>query len=318
MAFDAQPVPVRLEPVLGQELHHRSQVVWPGGVRVVVEETAFFVVLVGLIAQLASCERPFALSEARLASHDIVFLATLPAESKRQEYPLTPARDVLLPTQGDVALIGHLQRGIHCIATTDELVQAERKDGELCLRVRDVVPGKQTLLDRICATCHGYAGQFGQLAGCTITAGDADRRHATQATAVRLWLEAKRRLDPDGERVLAEGIVLVWRFALRIPDAVCKCSDEPYLCQILLWRCTPQRLPDHAFGFHLRAEQPGGDSRDLALLVGKASTLGQGRRGADALQIWIPAGLPDTPHEHGHVGALTPSVGVQFVEHQEL
>ena len=63
------------------------------------------------------------------------------------------------------------------------------------------------------------------------------------------------------------------------------------------------------FGRHLGHRLP-------LLLIGAAG--GHRCTGADTQEIRVAAPLPQAAHQHGHVGPLAATVGVQLVQHQKL
>ena len=58
-------------------------------------------------------------------------------------------------------------------------------------------------------------------------------------------------------------------------------------------------------------------SRDLLLRCRRSVPRRHGRRRADALHARGSAGVPEPAHSKRDVGALTATVGVQLVEHEE-
>jgi hypothetical protein len=126
----------------------------------------------------------------------------------------------------------------------------------------------------------------------------------------------KRRLDPRGQGVTAEGLVTLGRRCATV-DRLPQGLDDRLVVEVGLARRTLQRFPDDLVRVEWHTKELLSNLGHFTLLLrgGAAARHGGGR--ADAEEVVAAERLATAPYQQRHVRALPSTVGVQFVEHEK-
>ena len=123
------------------------------------------------------------------------------------------------------------------------------------------------------------------------------------------------RFDPGCEGMAAERLEIAGRSVLRGDGSANGISDRG-VRGIDFGSCAFQRLADDLFRREIHAEQGLGHFRDFEPLVFAAAAARHGGGRADADDV-VAECVAAAANEHRDVGALTPAIGMQLVEHEE-
>ena len=154
-------------------------------------------------------------------------------------------------------------------------MQAKGKDWKTGVGMGDVVAGQQLGFNGLHAALHWLAGELGKLAGGALAAGNAGGRSSTEPAGLRLGTQTKGGLDPHGQGIGDEGMVVLWWQPLRITDPLGQIGDKGGIAGITLGGGPLQRFTNNAFGFDLISQQRSGHARNLLLLFGESPLAGQ-------------------------------------------
>ena len=131
-------------------------------------------------------------------------------------------------------------------------------------------------------------------------------------------LNAEGTFDPDGKRVRDELRVGGRPRPVRFGNSLGKSSDETGIMRVSLRSDAPERFADDMLRPDRHAEKLAGHRGDLSLLLSEVPRARERGRCANALQVRRVEELADPANQHRHVRSLSPSIGVQLVQHQEL
>ncbi len=163
----------------------------------------------------------------------------------------------------------------------------------------------------------------GRSSACLSRQSLGDARFPTDLSGLRpdqlavLAGKADGLLQPAGQRIDPKCLKIVLAEVLRCLSCRGQRFRESALGTDWVGRSL-KCLADDPGRLDCRSEEPGRDSRNLAPLFGQRAFGCQGRRGSDALHARGFRRRPQTAHEERHVATLSPPVGVQLVENQEL
>ena len=250
-----------LDPLLGDPLDDLRNLVGP---RTVVRE-----VEVSLGSVVGSGESEDSLVQGRttvgVSNDRVVLLAAFPAEDQRQEHTVTITGNELLCVHCEVPTRRRLERCVNRVATGQELVQAERKDGEAVVLMH-LVADEQLVLDRLRAQLERKVRQGGEVVGRTFISPHCSRRHTDQARRSRFLGDSECGLDPPRQRIRHE-VVSRRRTRWRSEEPVAERRRLSRVATIEALGRTSKRLADHILRKDLPPEQHRSHLGDLALLL---------------------------------------------------
>ena len=113
------------------------------------------------------------------------------------------------------------------------------------------------------------------MAGGALGAGSADGRSSTQPAGLRLGSQTKGGLDPHGQGIGDEGMVVLRWQPMGITEPLGQIGDKGGIAGVALGGGPLQRFTNHAFWFHLISQQRSGHARNLLLLFGESPLAGQ-------------------------------------------
>src|SRR5260370_1366491 len=129
--------------------------------------------------------------------------------------------------------------------------------------------------------------------------------------------------DPYRQRILDEVPIIMWKCLSSLSDTLSELLEKLPILSSIACRAH-QGLLDDMLGLYKGAKHLGGHGCDCrsAFVVGTSAC--KRCRGADTLQFTGNPSSPSSkaisyaPHKQGNVSSLATSVGMQFIQYQEL
>ncbi len=237
----------------------------------------------------------------------VVLLATGATEDQRVEQLIRCVRRIVLAFKGQRTRGGRCDGCVDRAALREELVQLEREAGRM-FRAAQLAAAQKQLCQPVGTGREGQPRQSGKLCGT----GEQGHRIASAQTPVLVLAQPKAILNPGGQRIVHEmQPVLRQRTRERcaqLGGAWRRGADE----------APAERLVDHLLGRERCAKQRAGNGRHRGVPLAPSSAGGHGGAGADRLELRIAGSLTEAAHEERNIGALSPAIGMQLVEHEEL